>query len=469
MPQLYLFNPGHEMEILCGKSHYTPPYSVQKMSTDMEMLPIWYGGAGSFTLVRNPKASQFMASLPKSFKNSLSSPMILNLMMKELFRRKKMGEKPKLPPLEASIWGISPRSIDAFKELKQAGMDIEIPEWKEDYAVLTHRKTSTACLERLQNQIPITPAIKMPEFFTDLDAVKSYIAQNEPPYVIKTPFSSSGRGLYWVHSKELDNRAISWLSGSFKKQRMVSIEPALDRVFDFAAEFYTSKNIVVALAGNISLDTADKWMREFFLPNVVKTTTATKTDKAYTSCARHLDRFKDFEQCNFALGYPTVSFVNKNFNTQAIVNTILGGGMSSRLFQEIREKRGLAYSIYSGGASYSANGSLNIICNTNPKSYTEAKSAALEVMDSVVNDGITEQEFVRAKTQIKSAFVFGQENCQSMMISAGKLMLAADKDFDIAHKIAEMEAVTLDDCNAFVGKYLSGDCICSAYVGKKES
>jgi len=240
-------------------------------------------------------------------------------------------------------------------------------------------------------------------------------------------------------------------------------------IIDFAAEFYTSKNIVVALAGNISLDTADKWMREFFLPNVVKTTTATKTDKAYTSCARHLDRFKDFEQCNFALGYPTVSFVNKNFNTQAIVNTILGGGMSSRLFQEIREKRGLAYSIYSGGASYSANGSLNIICNTNPKSYTEAKSAALEVMDSVVNDGITEQEFVRAKTQIKSAFVFGQENCQSMMISAGKLMLAADKDFDIAHKIAEMEAVTLDDCNAFVGKYLSGDCICSAYVGKKES
>ena len=137
MTQLYLFNPGHEMEVLCGKSHYTPPYTVQKMSIDLEMLPVWYGGAGSFTLVRNQRASQFIASLPKDFRHSLSSPMILSLMMKELYRRKKIGEKPKLPPLTAAIWGVSPRSIDAYTELKQAGMDIEIPEWKEEFARLT--------------------------------------------------------------------------------------------------------------------------------------------------------------------------------------------------------------------------------------------------------------------------------------------------------------------------------------------
>ena len=150
MQQLYLFNPGHEMEILCGKSHYTPPYLIQKMANDLEMLPVWYGGAGSFTLVRNPNASQFVASLPKALRPSLSSPMILNLMMKELYRRKKLGEKPKLPPLTASIWGVSPRSIDAFKELKQAGMSIEIPVWKDEYVLLTSRQTSAVCLELLQ-------------------------------------------------------------------------------------------------------------------------------------------------------------------------------------------------------------------------------------------------------------------------------------------------------------------------------
>jgi hypothetical protein len=239
MPQLYLFNPGHEMEILCGKSHYTPPYSVQKMSADLEMLPIWYGGAGSFTLVRNPKASQFVASLPKVFRPSLSSPMILNLMMKELYRRKKLGTKPKLPPLTASIWGVSPRSTDAFKELKQAGMDLEITEWKEEYVLLTNRYTSAVCLENLQKAIPITPAITIPVFLSNLKEIEDYVANHTPPFVIKTPFSSSGRGHYWVNDNKLDNRAVSWLNGSLKKQSVVSIEPALTRIFDFAAEFYS--------------------------------------------------------------------------------------------------------------------------------------------------------------------------------------------------------------------------------------
>ena len=242
MQQLCLFNPGHEMEILCGKSHYTPPYSVQKMSTDLELFPIWYGGAGSFTLVRNPKASQFIASLPKPLRASLSSPMILNLMMKELYRRLKLGEKPKLPPLAANIWGISPRSIDAFKELKQAGMSIDIPEWKEEYVALTNRRTSARCLEQLQKAIPITPQLQIPVFYSDLKGLEEYVTKNKPPYVLKTPFSSSGRGLYWVEDNKLDTRALSWINGSIKKQGILSIEPALSRIFDFAAEFYSDGN-----------------------------------------------------------------------------------------------------------------------------------------------------------------------------------------------------------------------------------
>lgn len=242
MTQLYLFNPGHEMEVLCGKSHYTPPYTVQKMSIDLEMLPVWYGGAGSFTLVRNQRASQFIASLPKDFRHSLSSPMILSLMMKELYRRKKIGEKPKLPPLTAAIWGVSPRSIDAYTELKQAGMDIEIPEWKEEFARLTKRQTSADCLDRLQKKIPITPSVKIPEFFSDKKELEEYVAANTPPFVLKTPYSSSGRGLYRVETNQLDNRALSWVTGALKKQYMVSIEPALERIFDLATEFYSDGN-----------------------------------------------------------------------------------------------------------------------------------------------------------------------------------------------------------------------------------
>ena len=153
-----------------------------------------------------------------------------------------MGEKPKLPPLTANIWGISPRSIDIFKELQQAGMEVEIPEWKEEYAFLTKRQNSAICLEKLQKNIPITPYIKIPEFFSDIEGLKKYAAENTSPFVIKTPFSSSGRGLYWLEENTLDNRAISWINGALKKQGDVSIEPVLDKVLDFAAEFYSDGN-----------------------------------------------------------------------------------------------------------------------------------------------------------------------------------------------------------------------------------
>lgn len=239
MPQLHLFNPGHEMEILCGKSHYTPPYTVQKMAADLELLPIWYGGAGSFTLVRNVKSSQFVSLLPKEFRPHLSSPMILNLMMKELYKRKKAGERAKLPPLTSFFWGVSPRSIATFNELKQAGMDLDVPEWKDEYLKLTGRQTAAECLQRLQEIFPIMPVIKIPEFFSDIDELKKFAAKNTAPFVIKTPFSSSGRGLYWLSENQLDNRAVSWINGALKKQGAVSIEPALGKILDFAVEFYS--------------------------------------------------------------------------------------------------------------------------------------------------------------------------------------------------------------------------------------
>jgi hypothetical protein len=249
MTELHLFNPGHEMEILYSKSHYTPPYTVQKMSADLEMLPIWYAGAETFTLVRNNRSTQFLAALPKEFKPNLSSPMILNLMMKELYRRKKAGIKPNLPHLKAVCWGISPRSISIFHELQQGGMEIDIPEWKDELAELTKRQTSAKALKKLLEIFPIMPAPEIPCFFSDTEGIEGYLKEHHPPYVIKTPFSSSGRGLFWLNGNSLDTRAVSWIKGALKKQLAVSIEPALDKVFDFAAEFYADGEGEISYAG----------------------------------------------------------------------------------------------------------------------------------------------------------------------------------------------------------------------------
>jgi hypothetical protein len=249
MPELHLFNPGHEMEILYSKSHYTLPCTVQRMTSDLELLPIWYAGPGTFTLVRNNRASQFIASLPKEFKQNFSSPMILNPMMKELYKRKKLGMKSNLPPIEAVGWGLSPRCISIFNELKQAGLDIAIPEWNEELTALTKRQTGAIALEKLQEIFPVTPKIAIPQFFSDIESVEEYVKKNTPPYVIKTPLSSSGRGLYWLYENELDKRATGWINGALKKQEAVSIEPALTKVLDFAAEFYADGTGEIEYAG----------------------------------------------------------------------------------------------------------------------------------------------------------------------------------------------------------------------------
>jgi hypothetical protein len=249
MPELHLFNPGHEMEILYSKSHYTQPYTVQKMCADLELLPIWYAGAGTYTLVRNNKATQFIASLPREFKPNLSSPMVLSLMMKELYRRRKAEMKPNLPHLEAACWGISPRSISVFHEMQQAGMDIDVPEWKDELTDLTRRQTSAEALKKLLAIFPITPAPEIPQFFSDLEGIEKYLKEHRPPYVMKTPFSSSGKGLFWLNENSLDTRVTGWINGVLKKQSAVSIEPVLDKIFDFAAEFYADGKGEISYVG----------------------------------------------------------------------------------------------------------------------------------------------------------------------------------------------------------------------------
>jgi hypothetical protein len=258
MPNLYFFNPGHELDILGGKSHYTPPYTIQKMAVDLEMLPVWYGGGGSFTLVRNIKASQFVAAQPRCFRSKLSSPMILSLMMKELFRCKKQNYSPKLPPLTACIWGLSPRSVNLLMDFKVNGMNIEVPAWNDAYAELTKRQTGALCLKRLEEIFPVELGIKEAEFFSDIEELRSYIANNQPPYVLKLPLSSSGRGLYWLEGNTLDARATTWISGALKRQGAIGIEHALDKVLDFAAEFYSDGEGSVRYEGLSIFETQEK-------------------------------------------------------------------------------------------------------------------------------------------------------------------------------------------------------------------
>lgn len=228
---------------------------------------------------------------------------------------------------------------------------------------------------------------------------------------------------------------------------------------------YTAENIVVAFAGNITAERADALIKEHLLPHVV----ASDSREEHFANVFKSDvkiRIDDYEQSNLILTFPGLKINDPRAAVLSVVNVILGGGMSSRLFQSVREKNGLAYSIYTSPSAYASIGAFNICVNYTAKNTGRVLDAIhCEIADFLKN-GAEKAEFERAKAQIKSALVFSQEACQSLMLSYGKLLLLCGELYDMEKKLAETDAVTIDQVNKFAAELFAAR-PSVAYLGKQ--
>ena len=151
-----------------------------------------------------------------------------------------------------------------------------------------------------------------------------------------------------------------------------------------------------------------------------------------------------------AIAYPSVARGDKRENLFNAVNAILGGSMSARLFQEVREKRGLAYSVYSYLSPFRECGSLKIYAGVNPNHVNEAYSAICDVINTLKKDGITEDEFLRSREQLKSGMFFSNESTNSQMLLYGKYMLHFNKIFDFEKKLETLNSMRHEDAQAVI-------------------
>lgn len=225
--KLYFFNPGHETAVQSGKSHYTPTASVRKMMTDLAVLPLWYGDSNNYILIDGSvDPSIFLMTIPEELRPALTpvTPTSLQTLLCTQI-------------IEASPWGLSPHSIQVFKALQEDNKQLIIPAWNQEYAQLTARQTASEYLKLLQLKNADYPDINPPHFCTDIYEIKQYIANHPPPYVLKMPYSCSGRGLYWLANEYIDKLATQWINGAIRKQGSISIERALNKICDFAMEF----------------------------------------------------------------------------------------------------------------------------------------------------------------------------------------------------------------------------------------
>jgi predicted Zn-dependent peptidase len=230
------------------------------------------------------------------------------------------------------------------------------------------------------------------------------------------------------------------------------------QLHSFHVRRYTPERMVVAVAGNVDHDEVVALAREHFGPSMVRGRRPVPPRKGTGRVSgrptlRVVNR--DAEQTHLSLGVRTPGRHWDHRWALSVLNTALGGGLSSRLFQEIREMRGLAYSVYSTIDTFSDSGALSIYAACQPERFDEVVRVTTEVLETVARDGITESECRIAKGSMRGGLVLGLEDSGSRMNRIGRSELNYGEHRSIAHTLNKIDAVTLDEVNAVAHQLLS--------------
>ena len=237
-----------------------------------------------------------------------------------------------------------------------------------------------------------------------------------------------------------------------------------DDVKKYMDKYYTADNVVIAIAGNVDFAQAEKIVEKYFADNFKKRKSAkqVKCEKIFQD---KLFKTKKIEQAHIAFAMPGLAIDDERADAFAIANTVFGGGMSSRLFQKVREELGLAYSVYSYPSQYKDNGVLEIYAGVNTASRDLAAEAIMAELKRFKADGITEQEFSRGKEQLKSSCIMGRESTASQMLLSGKYMIYLNKEYDFTERLKRLEKITLDDVIAVIKDEFDYTKMATATVG----
>lgn len=246
MPLLHYFNPGHETAVLNGSPYYMPPANVVMMQRDLAFLPAWYASPEDWVITSQAVSATFRESLFSRFGAFAHS-----FTLEEI-----VAQSASLPEMVACPWGLSPQSIRIYEQLKEdtTWQLLSVPPYDETYGRLCGRQTAALCLRSLLSVLPQEDKRLIPRFRSSLEEIETILRSEKEKFVIKAPYSSSGRGLLWV-AGALGETDKQWIAGVLKKQGTVSIERALRNRQDFAMEFYSDGEGNITYEGLSLFDT----------------------------------------------------------------------------------------------------------------------------------------------------------------------------------------------------------------------
>ncbi|MFZ2175525.1 MAG: pitrilysin family protein [Rhodococcus sp. (in: high G+C Gram-positive bacteria)] len=219
------------------------------------------------------------------------------------------------------------------------------------------------------------------------------------------------------------------------------------QLHSFHVRRYTPHRMVVAVAGNVEHEPTVELVRRAFAGHLEAGTEPTPVRDG-TLRLRHAPALslteRDSEQVHLSLGVRSFGRHEAHRWPLSVLNAAVGGGLSSRLFQEVREIRGLAYSVYSGVDTFADTGAFSVYAGCQPENLAEVATVIREVLANVAAEGITDAECARAKGSLRGNLVLGLEDSGSRMHRIGRSELNYGTHHSISETLAKIDAVTTD-------------------------
>jgi predicted Zn-dependent peptidase len=242
----------------------------------------------------------------------------------------------------------------------------------------------------------------------------------------------------------------------------------VSQIARFHSARYRPSNVVIAAAGAVDHDRLVELAASQVPDGAVPRTPGSDGLPAWAAPRRLFER-KDTEQYHVCLGGPGLSRHDERRFAWRVLDTIFGGTSSSRLFQEIRERRGLAYAVYSFTSAYQDTGQSGLYVGTRPDNLTEALAVVATELSRLREDPATEDELHRAKENLKGRVVLSLESTGSRMNRLGSEILAGAPLLPLDEVVERIEAVTVDDLAALVQELWAPERLSSAGIGPSEA
>jgi hypothetical protein len=222
---IHYFNPEHESALLHATTSYRPTAIQVRMQRELAFLPAWYASPGHYVWVEE--------DLDNAFRQQIRP---LHLGVEALSVNNVSDHAPSLRGKTITPWGLSPAALHRMETIgRKHRLDWHVPRWNDVWRTLAARPTAAGLLAELIRDLPALSDIVVPTFLSRREDLEVWAAQHPGAWLVKSPYSSSGRGLVQLPAPGATAQS-EWniISGMLKRQAQVSVEPLLDKVMDFS-------------------------------------------------------------------------------------------------------------------------------------------------------------------------------------------------------------------------------------------